>query len=150
MSKTYSVNAPHGGVTAPAHTLRIELHPAELGAVTASLRLAGEQLSIELKVETAEAHRRLSADSEAIVSSLRGLGYDIDKVTIVQPAAAATRQDAATSGTGGGQRGGEQLASGGGGQRPAGQQRGGGGARDGEGKAHAAASGHRAGSGVFI
>ena len=76
MSKTHPVNHSHGGATVPAHTLKIELHPAELGAVTASLRMAGEQLSIELKVETAEAHRRLSVDSEAIVSSLRGLGYD--------------------------------------------------------------------------
>jgi chemotaxis protein MotD len=57
--------------------------------VTATLRFAGEQLSIELKVENQEAYRRLSADSDIIVNSLRELGYDIDRVTIVQPSAPA-------------------------------------------------------------
>ncbi len=87
---------------APAHSLRIELHPAELGAVTASLRLAGEQLSVEIRPETREAYRKLSADSEAIVRSLRGLGFDIDKVTVLQPALAVTpaaRADGATQPT---------------------------------------------------
>jgi chemotaxis protein MotD len=74
-----------GPGAAPMHSLKIELHPAELGMVTASLRLSGEQLSIELKPETEGAYRRLSADSEAIVKSLRGLGFEVDKVTIMQP-----------------------------------------------------------------
>ncbi|WP_192177880.1 flagellar hook-length control protein FliK [Mesorhizobium amorphae] len=87
-------------VAVPTHILRIELHPAELGMVTASLRLAGEQLSIELKPETHEAYRRLAADSEAIVKSLRGLGFDVDKVAILQPSIAvptAARADASSS-----------------------------------------------------
>ena len=57
-------------VAVPTHILKIELHPAELGMVTASLRLAGEQLSIELKPETHEAYRRLATDSDAIVKSM--------------------------------------------------------------------------------
>ncbi|WP_027038241.1 flagellar hook-length control protein FliK [Mesorhizobium ciceri] len=84
-------------VAVPTHVLKIELHPAELGMVTASLRLSGEQLSIELKPETHDAYRRLSADSEAIVKSLRGLGFEVDKVTILQPSVAVpatTRTDA--------------------------------------------------------
>ncbi|MER9350328.1 flagellar hook-length control protein FliK [Mesorhizobium sp. M0227] len=84
-------------VAVPTHVLKIELHPAELGMVTANLRLSGEQLSIELKPETHDAYRRLSADSEAIVKSLRGLGFEVDKVTILQPSVAApatTRTDA--------------------------------------------------------
>ncbi|MEO5757738.1 MAG: flagellar hook-length control protein FliK, partial [Mesorhizobium sp.] len=87
-------------VAVPTHMLKIELHPAELGMVTATLRLSGEQLSIELKPETHDAHRRLSADSEAIVKSLRGLGFEVDKVTILQPSVAvpsATRTDATGS-----------------------------------------------------
>lgn len=87
-------------VAVPTHILKIELHPAELGVVTASMRLAGEQLSIELKPETHEAYRRLTTDSEAIVKSLRGLGFDVDKVTILQPSIAvpaATRTDASSS-----------------------------------------------------
>lgn len=88
------------GVAVPTRLLKIELHPAELGAVTASLRLSGDQLSIELKPETHEAHRRLSADSDTIVKSLRGLGFDVDQVTILQPSiavAATGRADAAGS-----------------------------------------------------
>ncbi|RUX92796.1 flagellar hook-length control protein FliK, partial [Mesorhizobium sp. M7D.F.Ca.US.004.01.2.1] len=84
-------------VAVPTHVLKIELHPAELGMVTAHLRLSGEQLSIELKPETHDAYRRLSADSEAIVKSLRGLGFEVDKVTILQPSVAVattTRTDA--------------------------------------------------------
>lgn len=84
-------------VAVPTHVLKIELHPAELGMVTANLRLSGEQLSIELKPETHDAYRRLSADSEAIVKSLRGLGFEVDKVTILQPSVAVpatTRTDA--------------------------------------------------------
>ncbi|WP_027165124.1 flagellar hook-length control protein FliK [Mesorhizobium sp. WSM3224] len=84
-------------VAVPTHVLKIELHPSELGSVIASLRLSGEQLSIEMKPETHEAYRRLTADSDAIVKSMRGLGFDVDKVTILQPsiaAHAASRTDA--------------------------------------------------------
>jgi chemotaxis protein MotD len=89
-----------GSVAVPTHVLKIELHPAELGMVTASLRLSGEQLSIELKPETHDAYRRLSTDSEAIVKSLRGLGFEVDQVTILQPSVAVpatTRTDATAS-----------------------------------------------------
>jgi chemotaxis protein MotD len=74
----------------PMRSLKIELHPAELGTVTANLKASGSQLSVELKVENHEAYARLSADSDAIVQSLRSLGYDIDRVSIQQPQAAAT------------------------------------------------------------
>ncbi|MET2830485.1 flagellar hook-length control protein FliK [Mesorhizobium shangrilense] len=87
-------------VAPSAHILKIELHPAELGMVTASLRLSGEQLSIELKPQTQEAYRRLASDSEAIVKSLRGLGFEVDKVTILQPSIAvpaATRSDSSVT-----------------------------------------------------
>ncbi|TPI31672.1 flagellar hook-length control protein FliK [Mesorhizobium sp. B3-2-1] len=87
-------------VAVPTHVLKIELHPAELGMVTAHLRLSGEQLSIELKPETHDAYRRLSSDSEAIGKSLRGLGFEVDKVTILQPSVAApsaTRTDTIAS-----------------------------------------------------
>jgi chemotaxis protein MotD len=82
---------------AAAHTLKIELHPAELGVVNARLHLAGGQLSIELAPETQEAYHRLSSDSDAIVRSLRDLGYDVGKVSVLQPAVAtmpAPRTDA--------------------------------------------------------
>ncbi len=89
-------------VAAASHMLKIELHPAELGTVTANLRLAGGQLSIELRPETQEAHRRLSSDSDTLVKSLQGLGLNVDKLTIMQPsiaANAAPRPDAAGANT---------------------------------------------------
>jgi len=85
-----------------AHVLKIELHPAELGAVTANLKVAGEQLSIEIQVENHEAYRRLSSDSDDLANTLRKLGYDVDRITILQPQTAATptsRTEAQTSST---------------------------------------------------
>lgn len=77
---------------ASAHTMKIQLHPAELGMVTANLRLSGEQITVELRVETGEAYRRLSADSADIVKSLRAMGLDIDHVTIQQPQPSSAAQ----------------------------------------------------------
>jgi chemotaxis protein MotD len=75
---------PSQNAVASTHSLKVQLHPAELGMVTASLRFAGEQLTIELQVESAEAQQRLSADSDTIVKSLRALGLEVDRVTIQQ------------------------------------------------------------------
>lgn len=86
----------------PAHLLKIELHPAELGVVTASLRLSSGQLSIELKPDSHEAHRKLSSDTDTIVKALRGLGFDVDRITVLQPQIAPTapaRSDAAGTST---------------------------------------------------
>ncbi len=77
---------------APAHSLSLQLHPAELGMVTAKLKLAGEQLTIELQAENSDAYRTLMSDSETIVKALRGLGYDVDKVTVLQPASQSSTQ----------------------------------------------------------
>lgn len=81
------------------HSLKIQLHPAELGMVTADLRFAGGQLSVVLQVETAEAYHRLESDTDTIVKAFRALGYEIDHVAIQQPQPAnqAARTDAAAS-----------------------------------------------------
>jgi chemotaxis protein MotD len=100
---------------ASARSLKIQLHPAELGMVTATLRFAGEQLSIELQVETNDAYRHLSRDGDAIVKSLRDLGYDVDRVTVLQPALASTsagRPDSGASMPSGQGRAPEQSGSG--------------------------------------
>jgi chemotaxis protein MotD len=68
----------------PITTLRIQLQPVELGIVTARLSGTGAQLSVEITVENAEARHRLTSDSDAIVTALRGLGIDIDRVTVQQ------------------------------------------------------------------
>ncbi len=117
-------------VATSAHLLRIELHPAELGAVTASLRLAGQQLSVEIKPETHEAYRRLTADADEIRKSLDRLGLSVDTVTILQPqiaATAATRTDMASSATaapGNGQASAQSGGTGGNGDGLGGQQSG--------------------------
>ncbi|MCO5146859.1 MAG: flagellar hook-length control protein FliK [Aquamicrobium sp.] len=81
-------------------TLRIQLNPAELGLVTARLVATGSQLEVEIRVESSDARQRLSNDADAIVKALRGIGYDIERVTIqqAQSGAAASQQQ------GGGQR----------------------------------------------
>lgn len=71
--------------TKPLHTLKIQLHPAQLGTVTARLSISGEQLKVELSVGSNEARQRLGADSEAMTRALRALGYDVDRITIQQP-----------------------------------------------------------------
>lgn len=84
----------------PMRSLKIQLHPAELGMVTANLKTSGEQLSVELQVDNQEAYHRLSADSDAIVKSLRSLGYDIDRVSVQQPqtvTASVARSDASAN-----------------------------------------------------
>lgn len=117
-------------IAGQAHSLKLQLHPAELGMVTASLRFAGEQLSIELQVENSEAYQRLSVDSETIVKSLRGLGYEIDRVTIVQSqvaSSASPRADANPSPAGQSPRDQQSFGSqgsDGGGERLGGQQSG--------------------------
>ncbi|MEO9340693.1 flagellar hook-length control protein FliK [Mesorhizobium sp. SB112] len=83
--------------TNSVHTLKIQLHPAELGMVTANLRLAGDQLRVEIQVDTKEAHQRLSSDKEIITKALKGLGFEIDQISIIQSQAAinpATRNEA--------------------------------------------------------
>jgi chemotaxis protein MotD len=90
-----------GAVAVQSQVLKLELHPAELGSVTASLHLAGQQLSVEIRPETYEAYRRLSADSDEIARSLKRLGLEVETVTVLQPHAAPTHvgtaQPASTS-----------------------------------------------------
>lgn len=83
----------------PVSSLRIQLNPAELGMVTARLIASGSQLEIELRVESNDARQKLAHDADAIVKALRGIGYDIDRVTIqqVQQGAAAAGQQGAPS-----------------------------------------------------
>ncbi len=64
------------------HTLKLQLNPASLGSVTAVLKLTGEELSVDIKVHTAEAYRQLSDDNQAILKSLRAQGYGVEQINI--------------------------------------------------------------------
>lgn len=85
----------------PVTMLKFQLHPAELGTVTVKLTGSGDQLAIEVQVESAEARQKLSTDSEAIVKALRGMGYEIDRITVQQaPSPAASQGGAPDRGSG--------------------------------------------------
>ncbi|QDZ02714.1 flagellar hook-length control protein FliK [Nitratireductor mangrovi] len=91
-------DAPESHFHAPVRDLKIQLQPVSLGTVNARLRVEGEQLRVEIRVENAEAFQRLSADRDAIVTSLRGLGFKVDEVAIVQqPAATNNGQSGASA-----------------------------------------------------
>ncbi|MGI6851715.1 flagellar hook-length control protein FliK [Mesorhizobium sp. 1B3] len=76
----------HVGQAAPSvQTLKIQLQPVELGVVTANLRIAGEQLSVEIEVESVEAYNRLSGETDAIARALRSHGIAVEEVVIQAP-----------------------------------------------------------------
>jgi chemotaxis protein MotD len=135
----------------PVRDLRIQLNPASLGEVNARLRISGEQLSVEIRVDNSEAFQRLSGDREAIATALRALGFKVDDVTIVQQPGATTNGQAAGGGREGGSAAGLSQFS----EREQGGQSGAG--REGrnadQGRQNADAQAHRAGAdtgGVYI
>lgn len=65
------------------NTLKIQMHPIDLGLVTATMRLAGEELTVELKVENGTAYRQLKEDQSRIIDALRAQGFSVDQVTVV-------------------------------------------------------------------
>ncbi|MEX0346153.1 MAG: flagellar hook-length control protein FliK [Rhizobiaceae bacterium] len=63
-------------------TLRIQLHPAELGVMDATLRISGDRLHLNLSVEQDSTLRSLLRDSQAIHNALRASGFHVDELTI--------------------------------------------------------------------
>ncbi|MGN7292285.1 flagellar hook-length control protein FliK [Rhizobium sp. SAFR-030] len=64
------------------NTLKLQMTPIELGKVTATLRLVGEELSVHLTVENRAAHQQLSEDSSGILDALRSQGFQVDQVSV--------------------------------------------------------------------
>lgn len=64
------------------NTLKIQLVPANLGVVTAVMKLTGENLQVLLQVDNIEAYRKLSADSVSIVNTLKNQGFTIEQVNV--------------------------------------------------------------------
>ncbi|MDL2404849.1 flagellar hook-length control protein FliK [Rhizobium calliandrae] len=75
------------------NTLKIQLHPNDLGEVTATMRLSGDQLSVDLKVQTSEAYRQLHADQSHMVDALRAQGYQVDSITVSLASSADQQSD---------------------------------------------------------
>ncbi|PDS76896.1 flagellar hook-length control protein FliK [Rhizobium sp. L43] len=64
------------------NTLKIQMNPLDLGLVTATMRLSGDALNVDLKVETGTAYRQMKEDHGKILEALRSQGYAVDNVTI--------------------------------------------------------------------
>ncbi len=125
LSATGSLTQPDAATGKVVNTLKIQMHPIELGLVTATLRLHGDELVVSLQVETGEAYRQLADDQDAIVRALRGQGFAVDQVSVQlapadrsanaqggdqgqqQPQQFSGQSQAREGGDGGGQRGSE-------------------------------------------
>jgi chemotaxis protein MotD len=85
------------------NTLKIQLRPDNLGDVTATMRLSGDQLSVDLKVQTGEAYRQLHADQSRMVDALRAQGYQVDSITVTMASNADQQSDSGSRQSGSGQ-----------------------------------------------
>ncbi len=82
------------------HTLKLQMTPIELGSVTATLRLSGEELSVQLTVDNPAALRQLSNDQSDILKALRAQGLVVDQVQVNMQVAPSDRSaDTGQSGT---------------------------------------------------
>lgn len=75
--------AAQAGSGKVVNTLKIQMHPIELGLVTATMRLQGEELTVELKVHTGVAYKQLRDDQSQIIESLKAQGFNVDQVSVV-------------------------------------------------------------------
>ena len=71
-----------GNTVTEVNTLKLQMNPENLGNMVASLKLKGEELTVELRVDSVEAYQQLSADHDDIVKALQDQGFTIDKVTV--------------------------------------------------------------------
>lgn len=92
------LNELAGNVTSVVHTLKLQMNPDNLGPMTASLRLKGEELSVDVRVETVEAYRQLTADQDNLVKSLKDQGFAVEQVNI-QLAPSASTDSGANAGS---------------------------------------------------
>ena len=82
------------------HTLKLQMTPIELGSVTATLRLSGEELSVQLTVDNPAAFRQLSNDQSDILKALRAQGLVVDQVQVTMQTAPLDRSaDTAQNGS---------------------------------------------------
>jgi chemotaxis protein MotD len=107
-----SVSTGANHTATEVNTLKLQMNPEHLGNMTASLRLKGDALSVEVRVDTVDAYRQLSNDHDSLVKALKDQGFSIDQVTIqLSPSA---RTDAGQGSAG--QNSGSQSQSGSSGQ----------------------------------
>ena len=80
------------------NTLKLQMSPIELGNVTATLRLQGEELSVVITVETHAAHKHLAKDQDEMLKALRAQGFAVDQIQINVNVGAADRADSGQNG----------------------------------------------------
>jgi chemotaxis protein MotD len=71
-----------GDTVKEVNTLKLQMNPGDLGSMVASLKLKGDELTVEVRVDTIEAYRHLSNDQDAIVKALQDQGFSIDTVSV--------------------------------------------------------------------
>lgn len=101
-----AAQSSHGKVV---HTLKLQMTPIELGSVTATLRLSGEELSVQLTVDNPAALRQLSNDQSDILKALRAQGLVVDQVQVNMQVASTDRSADAGQNAGQGQPSGQQA-----------------------------------------
>jgi chemotaxis protein MotD len=102
-----AAQSSHGKVV---HTLKLQMTPIELGSVTATLRLSGDELSVQLTVDNPAALRQLSNDQSDILKSLRAQGLVVDQIQVNMQVNSTDRSADAGQNTGQGQPSGQQTA----------------------------------------
>lgn len=80
------------------NTLKLQMSPIELGNVTATLRLSGEELTVQITVETHAAHKALSEDQGEMLKALRAQGFTVDQIQVTLNVGAADRADSGQTG----------------------------------------------------
>ena len=83
--------ATHSSQGKVVNTLKLQMSPIELGSVTATLRLSGEELSVQLTVDNPAALRQLQNDSSDILKSLRAQGLTVEHVQVNMQVSSADR-----------------------------------------------------------
>lgn len=73
-SSRMSLNTGTSATGRTVKTMRLQLHPAELGAVNIRLQSAGGELQVSIRAESERTAHMLNNDSEAIRSALRAAG----------------------------------------------------------------------------
>lgn len=102
-----AAQSSHGKVV---HTLKLQMTPIDLGSVTATLRLSGDELSVQLTVDNPAALRQLSNDQSDILKSLRAQGLVVDQVQVNMQVNSTDRSADAGQNAGQGQASGQQTA----------------------------------------
>jgi chemotaxis protein MotD len=95
-SATPPASAAGAGTAQAVKELQIDLDPADLGAVSVTMRLAGGKLSIVMEVATPSTLKAIEGERDAIAERL-GLTSQSLEALIIKPAATNAESDNAQS-----------------------------------------------------